>query len=213
MLNMQRIKPKYLTYIVFVVVILAWSLTHLIWVSYISKLPLFVDNSLAEFVFWTVMKIIVWILPALYLLKVNDISIRNIYRFKFTKSSVLWVAVPSTVVLLYGLFVHESQSSLGVFATLNVLIVAPIFEEFFLRGAILQSFLKTRSTLSAIVQSTLFFAVLHIPGLIATGSLGVGILIQVAITGVICGLIVVKSKSVLGSTIYHFMNNFSNTSL
>ena len=98
-------------------------------------------------------------------------------------------------------------------ALLNVLVIAPIFEEFLLRGAVLGNLRQQYSFWQANFLSSLMFVVLHLPGWYFAGSLVENITKLVggaaAIFGVslLFGYAVKRSDSVIAGMLAHFLNN------
>lgn len=87
-----------------------------------------------------------------------------------------------------------------IFSFITLVIAAPILEEIFFRGIILEGLLKNYSPLKAIIFSALLFGLVHLNPWQAIGAL---------LAGVFIGWIYWKTKSILPGIIIHFTNNLT----
>ncbi len=81
---------------------------------------------------------------------------------------------------------------------LSTVIFAPIYEEMFYRGFLLEGLLKKHSPATAICLSALFFGLMHIEP---------GQAIQAGLTGLLLGLVYYKTKSLYLVIFMHMVNN------
>lgn len=101
------------------------------------------------------------------------------------------------------------------FAYLNVLLIAPVFEEFLIRGAILGNLQRGYSFFKANIFSSLMFVGIHLPGWYFMDSLmenlerPLGGARSIFFLGLLFRWATQKSKSVMGGTIVHMLNNIS----
>ncbi len=85
-----------------------------------------------------------------------------------------------------------------IFSFITLVIAAPILEEIFFRGIILEGLLKNHSPVKAIIWSALIFGLVHLNPWQAIGA---------TLSGVFIGWIYWKTKSILPGIIIHFTNN------
>jgi membrane protease YdiL (CAAX protease family) len=91
-----------------------------------------------------------------------------------------------------------------VFSFLSVVVLAPILEELFFRGVVLEGFLKNYSPWKSIVWSAVIFGMAHLNPWQAIGGIFIGILL---------GWAYVKTNSLLPGILIHFVNNLIAFSL
>lgn len=117
---------------------------------------------------------------------------------------IMWAITssPTVVELLGPLFqlldwIEQSNTSTWEFLIL-VVIFAPLFEELFFRGFLLNSWGERMSHRWAIFWSTLLFTVLHIPAL----------LLPQFLLSLACSLIYIRTKKVVYPILFHALYNF-----
>ena len=127
-------------------------------------------------------------------------------------SAVIFLSV--AIILSYGMVLEPLQALLPTSDTLlemlrgvkeqpipyfiMIVIAAPLLEEIFFRGVILDGFLKNYKALHAILVSAFIFALVH-------GNLVQGL--NAFILGVLFGWIYWKTKSIIPTIILHAINN------
>jgi hypothetical protein len=98
---------------------------------------------------------------------------------------------------------------------LSVLTVAPIFEEFLMRGAIFGNLRQVHSVAVANIVSSLMFVVLHLPGWYFMGTLTenlvqpVGGALSIFLLGLAFGFATHRGRSVAAGMLAHFLNNLA----
>jgi membrane protease YdiL (CAAX protease family) len=96
---------------------------------------------------------------------------------------------------------------------LNVLVIAPIFEEFLMRGAILGNLNQKYSFWTANGITSVMFVILHVPGWYFMGVLWdnltnpVGGALSIFLVSLGFGYATYRSHSVMGGVLSHFLNN------
>jgi len=202
--------------IVFAVIIVAWVGAWNIWL-FLDSQAIF-SSGWSRFIFWTVAKIVIWILPAIWLVKKTNRSVRGLLRVNSRKKCLVWGMGIGSILLLLSVGNHLINdtpmfSNAFSFAFFNAIIIAPIFEEFLMRGAIMGAFRQKHSFVLANSVSALFFVLLHVPGWYYTGnlltnlsSLTSGALV-IFVIGWLCGLATEKGGTVIAGMIVHFLNN------
>lgn len=211
-------KSAFITYVLIILVwILAWTFKS----NVIDRHVLWLAGNAGTFLYWTTAKVLIWILPALWLIKNSGRSVSEVFNFSNWRKFLVWgigfgllVALPN---FIQSFLKHHSLFSVEPsFAHLNAFLIAPVFEEFLLRGAILGSLHKELVFWQANLFSAIMFLGLHIPGWYFEHNLAqkfsslTGGGLYVLLLGVILGFVFSRSKSLVGSIIVHFMNNFSS---
>lgn len=209
------------TYIGYAMLICAWVLTWMVKAYLIDPTIPWFMTSAGSFVWWTIAKIVIWILPALWLIRLSERNLRDVFNFASWKKWLAWGGGIGFLIALTGFlpkyFTDQSffPSELS-FALLSVLMIAPIFEEFLIRGAILGNLQKRYSFSRANLIASLLFLGLHLPGWYFSGSLmanlsnPIGGALSIFIVGLLFGYAVHKGKSVGGGMVAHFLNNLSS---
>lgn len=85
-----------------------------------------------------------------------------------------------------------------IFSFLTVVVLAPVLEELFFRGVILESFLKNYSPWKAILWSAIIFGCAHFNPWQSVGS---------GLLGILIGWAYVKTNSLVPGIAIHFLNN------
>ncbi len=209
-------KPTYVAYGLLILVwILAWILKirldpHIAWLA----------TSAGSFTYWTLAKLFVWILPALWLIQLSNRSVPEVFHFSNWRKSLAWGGGTGLLIALTGFIPSYLRGAPLLptqlsFALVNVLVVAPIFEEFLLRGAILGNLQREHSFLTANSISSLLFVGLHLPGWYFMGSLvenatkPVGGALSIFILGLLFGYAMRKSNSAIAAMLAHLLNNLA----
>lgn len=96
---------------------------------------------------------------------------------------------------------------------LNVLIIAPIFEEILVRGALLTHLRQSYSFAAANIITSVMFLILHVPGWYFMGVLvdnltqPAGGALSIFLCSLAFGYAAYRSDSVMGGILAHFLNN------
>ena len=104
------------------------------------------------------------------------------------------IPMPESIAKLF-----EDMIQPNIFSFLALVVAAPILEEMFFRGIILEGFLKNYSPRKAIIWSAIIFGIAHLNPWQAIGAFLAGLLI---------GWAYVKTKSLIPGIMIHFTNNF-----
>jgi len=191
----------------------AWFLKVLLQESLVS-----LTTSSGSFLYWTIAKIIIWILPAWRLLRLSGRTPWQAMNLSNWKSWLVWGGGLGFLIALTGIIPKHLQGAqlLPVefsFPLLNVIVIAPIFEEFLMRGAILGNLQQVYSFFVANTITSLMFVVLHVPGWYFMGTLAenvarpVGGALSIFLVSLVFGYATQKSRSVMGGVLSHFLNN------
>lgn len=197
----------------------AWVLAWMLKVRVDAHLP-WLAGSAGSFVYWTTAKVLVWILPALWLIRLSGRTLKEVFNFANWRAWLAWGGGIGALIALAGLV--PSYLSGGPllpaalsFALLNVLVIAPVFEEFLARGAILGNLEQGYAFWTANVAASLMFVGMHLPGWYFMGSLAenlgrpLGGAVSIFVLGLAFGYAVHKSRSVMGGVLAHALNNLA----
>ncbi len=212
--NSNRIVKQ--TYILFGMIIFFWIIA---WVFKIQIDKVVGETELGSFTYWTTAKLLLWILPSFWLIRLSGRNLKQVLNFSNYKQWLLWgVGIGFGIALLgiaqnylNGNSIFPTQFDYGL---VNVLLISPIFEEFLMRGGLMGNLQETHSFLKSNLISSLLFVVLHIPGWFFMGNLISNMTrldgaVSIFLIGLLCGYAVNRGNSVLGGVIVHFLNNLA----
>ncbi|MFD3158122.1 CPBP family intramembrane glutamic endopeptidase [Haloimpatiens sp. FM7330] len=174
-------------------------------------------NLIAEIITYLLVAVIVinWV-------KVKEESLENEENIKegrkFTKIKFKYLGIVILMVMGYGLIYDnslehlvsqvglnpvvkqhfEELSKTPIIMFISVAVVAPIFEETFFRGIILNGLSKKVHPVLAVIISALFFAIMH--GNVIQG-------VNTFLLGSLIGIIFIKTRSLYLCMFAHFINN------
>jgi membrane protease YdiL (CAAX protease family) len=191
------------------------------WIGALQLLPYLMRHSilphteLARFIYWTVVRILVWLLPSCYLIRRSGRKLSEVLSLKDFKRILLWgggyglLAALSNVVTgkpLFSLYWNVS--------VLTAVIIGPIVEEIAFRGVVLDALQSRMKFWLANFITGILFMLVHFPGWYVHGTLTAHIstltggALTICVLGWILGFIAKKSRSVSGSILAHMLNNF-----
>ncbi len=204
------------TYILFSVIIILWIIA---WILKIQIDEIAGKTALGSFTYWTTAKLLIWILPSLWLIRLSGRNLNLVFNLSNYKKWLLWGTGIGSGLALVGIARNYLNGS-SIFPTrfdyalVNILLISPVFEEFLVRGALMGNLQKTSSFLKSNIISSLMFVILHMPGWFFMGSLTSNItkldgVVSIFFIGLLCGYAVKRGNSVLGGVIVHFINNLT----
>jgi uncharacterized protein len=207
----------YLIYMFIVVVwVLAWILKVKLDVSHE-----WVRGGEGSFVYWITAKVLVWILPAIWIIRFSGRTLQEVFNLSRWREYCLIGGGIGFLIALTG-FVPKYLTGQALlpsewsFALFNVLIISPIFEEFFIRGALLENLKQKYSFWVANIISSFMFIGLHLSGWYFMGSLlenlakPIGGALSIFLLSLAFGYAVHRSNSVVGGMLAHFLNNLAS---
>lgn len=205
------------TYLVFVTVIVLWT------AAWLAKINLDVSfawltTGQGGFMYWTTAKIILWIIPSLWLLRISGRTVREVLNLENWRSWLGWGGGLGLLIALTGIIPNYLSGSPILptefsFSLLNVIVIAPTFEELLMRGAILGNLQQEYSFWTANIVTSLMFVVLHLPGWYFMGvpysnlTQPVGGALSIFLVSLVFGYAAHRSRSVMGGVLSHFLNN------
>jgi membrane protease YdiL (CAAX protease family) len=173
-----------------------------------------------RFAYWTAMKLLLWVIPAIVLLHASGRRLRDTLGLARTRAILVWGGgiglVFAAIALITRVVNHQPLfSAHWGWPFLGGTIVAPIVEELTFRGGVLQTLLTRYRFTVANTLTAVFFVGAHLPGWYFQGRLfamliqPVGGALSILIIGWVLGWVAYRSKSVTASTLTHLLNNLS----
>ena len=181
----------------------------------------FFASVMPQTLFWIAMKLLLWVLPSVVLIRLSGRTLRETVNMKRVKPVILWGGgiglLLGGVTLLTRLLGHQPLFSLTLgWPFFNAVIVSPVVEEITFRGAVLGVLRKKFGFAVSNIFTALMFLGAHLPGWYFQGVLKANLLnpmggaLSIFLIGLVFGYAAYKSKSVAGSTVAHMLNNFFN---
>ncbi|NLJ67786.1 MAG: CPBP family intramembrane metalloprotease [Firmicutes bacterium] len=205
------------TYITFIVLIIAWIGAWVLKISLEQSIS-WLTTSMGSFFYWVTAKVCIWIVPAVWLLKLSRSSVKEVFNFPNWRAWLAWGGGVGLLIALTGIIPNYLQGNELLptefsFPLLNVLLVAPAFEEFLMRGAILRNLQEEYSFWAANAATSVMFVILHIPGWHFMGVLWdnltnpAGGALSIFLVSLCFGYASHRSSSVMGGVLAHCLNN------
>ncbi len=121
------------------------------------------------FAYWTAMKLLLWIVPAVVLIRLSGRSLRDVLGLSQWRRAVLWGGGAGLVLGLISLATKAVQHRplLSVSLTwpfFSAIVIAPVFEEFLFRGAVLGALVQRYRFATANLITAILFLGIHLPG-------------------------------------------------
>lgn len=192
----------------------AWLLSR--WLENQAILP---GLPFDRFVYWLVMRILLWVIPSVALIRSSGRSVREVLGAGRIKQILLWGGVIGLVwggkTPIYNMLTnHPVHPIVWDWSFVTAVLYAPLVEELTFRGAIMGSLETRMSFLLSNLLTGVLFLLVHFPGWYFDGFLSSGTTavasaaLGILLLGWIFGYIAHKSKSVIASTLAHMLNNF-----
>ena len=168
--------------------------------------------------YWLVMKLLLWILPALALIRSSGRSFREVIALDRARPIVVWGGGCGLILGAMALIAKALAgrpmlpSSLG-WPLFSGVLVAPVAEEIVFRGAILGALNERFRFWAANAITGLLFLGVHLPGWYFQGRLfanlvdPIGGALAVFLLGLVFGYVAHRSESVAASMLTHMLNN------
>jgi len=202
-------------------IMLAWTLAWVLKISIIDEAFPCLAIGACSFAWWTAAKALIWILPALWLCRLSGRTLKETLNLANWESVLAWGGGIGLAIALTG-FVpayldgRQLLPNAWSIPLFSALFVAPTFEEFLARGALLGNLQKAIPFWMANMISSLMFVGMHVPGWYFMGTLAehlirpVGGAFSIFLLGLAFGYAAYKSRSVMGGMLAHFLNNLAS---
>ena len=208
------------TLFAFAVMMIAWSLVWML-KSYLDENQVWLKSEFATAIYWLVAKLALWIVPAFLLIEMSGRNFASVINLSEWRRWLFWGTMFGLLIAITGMVPKMFACSPLLpkkidYDTMNVLIVAPLFEEFLIRAAILGNLIPALGFARANVVAAICFVVLHLPGWYMMGSLvekfsqPIGGALSLFVIGLCFGWATQRGRSFLGGSIAHFFNNFTS---
>lgn len=218
-MNSQRASNRIVqtTFLTFACTIAAWIGAWILKTRLDGSFAWF-SAGLGSFLYWTAAKLLIWIAPALWLLERAGLSAREVLGLRNWRAGLAWGGGVGLLIALTGIIPNYLQGrpifpAQLDFGLVNVLLIAPTFEEFLMRGAIQGSLQERWPIWTANMITSVLFVILHIPGWYFMGTLAdnltqpAGGALSIFLVSLAFGYAVRRSGSLLGGMAAHFLNN------
>ena len=171
------------------------------------------------FAYWTATKFLLWIVPSSILIHRTGRRIREIFGIERLRPALVWggsigLALGAMSLVLKAVLHKPLLSATPGWPLINAIVVAPLFEEFMFRGAVLGALLQRyRFAVANLLTATLFLG-MHLPGWYFQGRLlrnvtaPVGGAVYIFLAGAVFGFVAHRSRSVIAGILAHAFNNF-----
>jgi membrane protease YdiL (CAAX protease family) len=195
---------------------LAWIGAWLL-LSLLSKQVGWPGTSDARVLYWTLMKVMLWIIPATYVLRYCGIRLREAFRGNGIRSILLWgvgagVLIGAEVIIRHWVGQQPYTLTPG-WPLVSTVLISPVVEEYVFRGAVLGALAQEyRFGWANLISSVLFLGA-HLPGWYFAGTLvenltqPIGGALSIFILGLIFGYVVFRSRSITAGIVAHALNN------
>ena len=195
-----------------------WTIAWLI-ILYVKANSRLLNDPLSEFIYWTAMRMILWVYPAILLLRRFGFRFSDVFPAGRIKSIILWGAGAGLASGLTTIIYRLLSKQTLIFITwdwplITKVVLAPIVEELFFRGAVCRVLMTRIKFPAANLLTGLLFLMAHIPGWYFKGNLAdmllspAGGALGVLVLGWVFGFAAYKGRSVAAGILAHAVNNF-----
>lgn len=190
----------------------------IIWIAYelfIKPTISLISNEFLGEIIRSIFKVLIWIVPCIYLLKRNSanvyVSLCDMFTNKIKWINYLPLFIFFTIFLLGGSWLQYGnllvRNTFQLHNLIGSFLLVGITEEMVFRGWLLNSFLIKMSSTLAIIMNAFLFLAIHFPVYFYKGLLieviVSGQFLQVLILSIIFSMTFIKSKSLLVPMIFH----------
>ncbi len=194
----------------------AWVAAWAIFVWGETRAPWLATDS-GSFAYWTALKILVWVLPALWLMSASGPVADTLGFTRIGATLALGLGAGLVLALLnVALKGWELAPPQLSWALLNAALIAPMVEEVSFRGAVLGALRARLAFPLANSVTAALFVLAHVPGWWFQGRLlemltaPIGGAFSIFVLGWLFGWIVYKGRSVGAGIIAHSLNNLTS---
>lgn len=195
-----------------------WTLAWLLFIN-VNNYSGILTDSFAHFLYWTVMRALLWVLLPMLMLRRIGLSVGKVISVSRLKPAVLWgggagLLLGLATVLTRVILGQQPFSIVWDWPLLTMTVMAPVVEEFFFRGAVLKTLETCLPFTIANLITGVLFLLAHVPGWYFQGRLANMLISPMGgAAGVLClgwvfGYIAHKTRSVPAAILAHALNNF-----
>src|SRR5690606_30277228 len=193
-----------------------WVSAWLLKIYLLDKVQFFI-SSFGSFLYWTLSKLLIWILPYILYIKQKNIKFVDIINTK-DKGWLKWGGLIGSLIAIANIVfniiskqdIWNFQLSYGF---LNAVIMAPLLEELLFRGFILNLIQQEMPFYIANILTSVCFLLIHIPGWFFMGALRTNFhnftFVSIFILSLIFGYAFKKGNSIKSSIVVHMLNNLT----
>ena len=178
------------------------------------------ETSGAQTLYWTLAKLILWVCPAIALIRFSGRKVEDVLGLRRIRSITIWGGgiglLLGAVAMAQKATLHQPLFSLTLdWSFCGGVMISPIVEEITFRGAILGNLVQRFKFRTANAMTAIFFLGAHLPGWYFQGRLPQMIVspfgsLSILVLGWIFGLVAFKGRSTTASTLTHILNNLAN---
>jgi membrane protease YdiL (CAAX protease family) len=179
------------------------------------------DSSMGTFWYWVVLKTVLWIAPALWLIKKSGKTVSEFMGFRTIREATMWGAGLGVLLMITVFITKASQNEpyLSVYfgpAFWSSVILAPFAETLVFRGIAFQTLRSKVGFWTTNIVCAFLALATYIPGWFFQERLMVQLTrpfqgaISIILLGLVFGYAVEKSKSATGGWIAQALNNYAN---
>jgi len=207
----------YVPVVVFAVALAGWTGAWLLNLALTARYDAF-GNEWIGLGYWTAARLVVWIAPAVWLLRHIGVRVGEAFKVVSWRKTLAWGGGLGGAFMVVSLAVriatgNWSPPGTSVSSWIDIVILAPLLEEFLMRGAILAALRRKMAFWPANVITAVLFLLLHVPGWFFLGSLSsmltnpVGGALAIVLVGLACGLAAKRGEGLVAAILVHFLNN------
>ena len=200
-----------------VTVYLAWIGAHLT-KGLLDDHVAWLKTSGGGFAYWAVMKVLLWVLPSAWLILASGGKLHDAFGLSHLRRAILWGAslgvVLGLISTVWKAVQHQPLFSRSLdWGFITAVVIAPLFEEFMFRGAVLGALMQRYRFAAANVVTALLFLGLHLPGWYFQGRLWehltslAGGALAIFVLGLIFGFVAHRGRSLVASILTHAISN------
>lgn len=211
-----RLKKRWIVPLVlFAVIMILWVLAWVLKTDFLDHIAFFA-SSLGSFLYWTLSKIVIWLLPFMLYFRLKPIKIADNSIKSKDMEWLKWGVIIGSIIALINIILNlVSNQSIwnpeSGYAFLNAVIMAPLLEELLFRGYMLKLLREEMPFYIANLITSACFVMMHVPGWFFMGVLRDNFynfsFVMIFVLSLIFGYAYKKGSSIKASFIAHVLNN------
>ncbi len=179
------------------------------------------DTSAGTFWYWVVLKLVLWIAPALWIMRRADLRLVEVIGIKRWRQGVLW-GVGTGILLLISVYVTKAAQN-EPYVSVNFgpafwssVILAPFAETLVFRGLVFGYLRQKVGFVTTAIVTSVLSVVPILPGWYVQDRFGYmvsrpfGGLISLVLLGLVYAYVIEQSKSATSGWLAQTINNYAN---